>query len=543
MSNIQPATISAILPQSPFKPMADWFKEANKKHMSYLMSEYEVGNGCLLMSRNQLFSTWLNSIDQEKRQTYHCRACKSFIDGIGAMLYIHPETYEVEPFALPPVDENTPKDWVRSYSILREELKRSNSLMIPREDHAKIANWFGSPESIVEGKGHFTHLYAFMPENELRQWLIEYLPEATGFGHTEVKIMLDWFETIEKTDFDAIIKDDVKNNDWDNLELFKQIKTNMRNSSIDRRIYARYNLAKTGLHLLRLRNSSIGQLVTNISNGDSVEVALNKYKKMVDPLYYKRPTKLPTDREFEKSVAFLESKGWDKFLPLRLAMFDELELDWVKPEEAPVAKTGGGVFDRLREKREAKKPADKKTVFNTPSSISIRGFIQDILRGNDQIHGLRYISDYAYVGGISVPVDEGASAIFKDGDSTVYWQYNDCTPWKQTPYYDLGNNPAVDGVAIRKSRQYDNEIVHFIYKAPWVKEIATPIFPDNYVGELYEHRRLLEQFGKQTPMNSDEEGNVLKYENSVVSIVIHANAILEVEFEKSIRRYLITGWK
>ena len=263
MSNIQPTSVNAILPTSPFKPMADWFKDANKKHMSYLMSEYEVGNGCLLLSRNQLFSTWLNSIDQEKRQTYHCRACKSFIDGIGAMLYVHPETYEVEPFALPPVDENTPKEWVHSYSILREELKRSKSLMIPRENHAKIGNWFGSPESVVEGKGHFTHFDAFMPENELRQWLVEYLPEATGFGHIEVKIMLDWFEAIEKTDFEAIIKDDVINDDWDNLELFKQIKENMRNPNINRLIYVRYNLAKTGHHLLKLRNSSIGQLVIN----------------------------------------------------------------------------------------------------------------------------------------------------------------------------------------------------------------------------------------------------------------------------------------
>lgn len=544
-----------VYPDSSFKPMADWFQEASRKHIEDMMIEIEAGNGVLLKSTGDIFIKFLLAIDADVRQEYNCRSCKTYLNGVGSIVFVKEGTYEVIPFGLPPADENIPAEWAYAYSEARDALLASNSFTVLQKDEAAVGNWFGTPCSTHQDGRNFTHFYAGVEDEALRGWLIDVLPkyDKHGVGKSEVTASLEWFETILKTDWSSIRETDVKTNDWSTLSIFQSIKDALSNRNVDRGIYARYWLAKTGLLVLQLKNSSIGTVIQNIADGNGTEVALAKYKQMTDPRYYKRAIRLPNEQEFEAGVKYLEEKGYDKYLPLRMMSFDELVpyFVWVKPVTAAVGETKkASLFDNLRDKV-VKNESEKvnKELFANAIGISLAGFIDTILNGPDKIHGVKYLNDVAFIGGFSTPVDEGASAIFNDNTLPINWNFTQYMSrigklgsGTVAHWNNVDLDKSCDGLRVCVPRNGRDRVLALVYdNTTWLEKLQTPCFADNYISELHVVRRLLEHWGRTTPMNIDENGDLIKYDNSLITVAVTTGACLEVEFDKSIRRFEITA--
>ena len=71
--------------------------------------------------------------------------------------------------------------------------------------------------------------------------------------------------------------------------------------------------------LARLRNTSIGTLLIDLSDGLDLDSAVAKFEKMVAPTNYKRPTALVTPRMVEAARAEIKELGLESALERRLA--------------------------------------------------------------------------------------------------------------------------------------------------------------------------------------------------------------------------------
>lgn len=168
----------------------------------------------------------------------------------------------------------------------------------------------------------------------------------------------------------------------------------------------------------RIRNTSIGTLLIDLSGGLGLEQAVRKYEAVVAPANYQRPTALVTQSMIAAAKDKLESLGLISALERRFARLDDLSINDILFADRSARKVlQGDVFDSLTTRATSTKNLDKV------EEVSIDLFIREIVPRAESIE-LHFESKHAgNLVSLIAPVDPTAKPLFK-WDNRFSWAYN-----------------------------------------------------------------------------------------------------------------------
>ena len=169
----------------------------------------------------------------------------------------------------------------------------------------------------------------------------------------------------------------------------------------------------------KIRNTSIGTLLTDLSEGKEIEQAVKAFEIMVAPANYKRPTALVTKAMIEKAKAAIAELGLGSALERRYATIADITVNNILFGNRDAKKAmGGDVFDDLA----SKVPAAAKSL-DKVEDVHIDKFIADILPRATTIELLVENRHTSNLVSLVAPVDATAKPLFKWANH-FSWSYN-----------------------------------------------------------------------------------------------------------------------
>jgi len=215
--------------------------------------------------------------------------------------------------------------------------------------------------------------------------------------------------------------------------------------------YVWENTATAGAVLGRIRNHSIGTLLTNISIGMELDLAVTKYEQIVAPSNYKRPKAIFTKKMLEVAKNTITELGYMDSLPRRFATLDDITVNnilFVNRESASRV-SGADIFAEM-EKDIAVNP--KK--FDRVEEIAADKFVTDVLPTANEIEVLFDNKHIPNLVSLIAPVNKDSNTMFK-WDNNFGWSYNgNMTDSMKERVKELGGK--VDGV-LRFSIQWNED--------------------------------------------------------------------------------------
>lgn len=186
----------------------------------------------------------------------------------------------------------------------------------------------------------------------------------------------------------------------------------------ERKLFAWVNASNPAA---RFRNTVIGTLVQDLSEGKELEQAVKAFETKVAPQNYKRTTALITPGMVKKAMETIEALGLEPALERRLAVIGDVSVNdvlWVDGAARPLMK--GGIGETLMKHAAAAKPAVKDE--ERAEAISLEDFMARIL---PEATGLEVFFTGAHLGNLmalTAPVHPEPKQLFRWGNDFA-WSY------------------------------------------------------------------------------------------------------------------------
>lgn len=484
----------------------------------------------LVRLRKDLSEIYISAFPADIRQEYNCRTCFKFLNGIGSLAIIsvdgkfvplafNEDLLDVVPTTFKPAFEAVCK-------VFNDALATDFEVVTTDMFNRVEVGFIGEYER--GGYHHFAvdgNEFNFVATcNILMKHSVDLSTRDNGVGKAEATAIHEYLQTLIEHDIAGLVSQSkLRERDLSVLNEIVDLVEEYKNGN--RALVVLKHLIDKGTRILNLRNSVVGTLVADVVAGVSFEDALERYLKFIDPRYYKRPTRLPTEGQFEESVKFLTEKGWDKFLPQRFSAFDEVTetLDWVKPLPVKEEKASTDVFASAREKISPQAKEVTANLVEVPlEAISLRtieSLLKEYIEAGTLV-SLEVVARQAFIGAFTTSQDEGAGEIFRDGK--LVRKFFGSTPLPlalDTPFYKI-ENLMIDGLSLERD-DFNNPMITMVKKdAAWKQEMQMTVFPDDLIDELRDHHRVIEHWSRSTKMNTDEDGNVIVYETVPLAIAL-----------------------
>lgn len=324
------------------------------------------------VNRDVLWETYLNSFtDPEERQGHNCNCCRSFIKQFGNIVAIEGdkivsmwnfETNETFQAAVKALDTYVCSANIKSQYISDLEKLGTDTSKQELADGTKLA-WdhfhikldkkfvnksSASRESLIGTKRDERNVFKRALDEfsiDTVETILELIAQDSIYKGVEYKGLLNAFLAIKR-------KYDVSAN----KELFAWGIASENNGAV-----------------LKIRNTSIGTLLIDISEGKELDKAIDAFERKVAGPNYKRPKPVVTAKQIEELENLLESRGLLVSLGRRHATVDDIPVNnliFVNKD----SKKATGIFDSMKEDL----PVNPKT-FSKTEEVHIDKFITDIL--------------------------------------------------------------------------------------------------------------------------------------------------------------------
>jgi hypothetical protein len=167
----------------------------------------------------------------------------------------------------------------------------------------------------------------------------------------------------------------------------------------------------------RIRNTAIGTLLVNISEGMDLDEAVTAFERIMAPTNYKRPNTIISKSMIESAEKTIKELGLEASLGRRFATPEDITANNVLFINRD-SKKGTTIFDQLKEQA----PVNPKSLSKT-EEVTIEDFISKILPKVSTIELLLENNHSGNLVSLIAPKDKEAPSLFK-WDNNFSWSYN-----------------------------------------------------------------------------------------------------------------------
>ena len=387
-----------------------------------LMSKHELFTTDV--SKEQLWVTYLASFPEGsnpiyKNKTEHdCNCCKQFVRAVGNVVAI------IDGKVVSIWDKSISDDNYQAVSSAMGALVKSQPIVDVFRHYEKTAGTEKTFAALVDGGAkQWDHFFVNIPS----QFVMKNDLIATKLGEQRAlhdvlarslkELTLDSVETV----LELIAQNSLYRGEEHKFavtEFEKVLKKYKKVKSQDKDTFVWSQIGTLTTSVSKFRNTVIGTLVSDLSEGVELDKAVRSFELKVAPTNYKRPTALVTKAMIDKAKNTIEELGLTSALERRYAVLDDITVNNILfADRASKPKIAGSVFDEISVAASIPKNLDKV------EEVSIEKFLKDILPKSDSIELMMENRHASNLVSLVAPVDPTSNNLFK-WDNKFSWSYN-----------------------------------------------------------------------------------------------------------------------
>jgi uncharacterized protein YfaP (DUF2135 family) len=271
------------------------------------------------IDRDKIFDLYIEGFAEEFRQEHRCNCCKSFLRQYGGVVAI------IEGKMVSVWDIDAPELFAGSVKKLREyvhSLPIHSTFFAEQRKCGTDRNRDGKRDIIWE------HFFVEMDKKFVKSNIDTINGQNKNnkavFKRALEEITLDSVETVlELIDQNSLYR----GKEFEGgLKAFQKVQK-LYAKAVDKDLFAWGQSLVVGPAICGIRNSSIGTLLTDLSEGMDLDTAVTRFEKVVAPTNYKRPTSLVTPKMVEAAKATLNELGLLDSLDRRFAVPTDISVE------------------------------------------------------------------------------------------------------------------------------------------------------------------------------------------------------------------------
>lgn len=380
-------------------------KDGGKKNNVFLVE----------ISGDQLFEHYLASFPEgtnqrfRERAEYDCSTCRNFIKNLGAVVYIDKD--EIHSVWDVKIDNEKYQAVADSMAQLVKSLPIAQRFVVGEPSYgAEKTNTKGETWSHFHGKVPSI----FVARNNDSNYVGESKNDMEGLRRSIDKISDDAIEIVlELIAQDSLYKGPQKRSIIENLSKLKRAYAKLTTDR-EREIFLWINSTPA----TRVHSDVVGTLMTDISEGVELEIAVKKYEDKTAGPNYMRPKALVSQKMIDAARKDVEKLGLEDSLARRYAVREDISVNDVLFVDGSVKpKLLGGAFDGIKP---TKKDAPN---FDAIEEIGIKDFISKVLPKADTVEVFLKNAHLPNFVSLIAPVHAEAKPLFK-WDNGFSWSYD-----------------------------------------------------------------------------------------------------------------------
>lgn len=384
---------------------------------------------CLFMvnlDKDELWETYLDSFPKgtneifRERREHDCSCCRHFIKAIGNVVVIkNQEVHTIWEF-------NTESP---TYQPVADALDRYV------KSHPITDVWFTNEKSIgceenyeQDGDRVLTWTHFYIPKIPSKFRIGGSLGDIQNTYRTRKEVFKRSLDEISIDATDTVLELISQNSlyrgeEWKNtLSDFRKFQREYSSVAEEKKnLWAWEKSVETGDAIARIRNHSMGVLLTDVSAGDDLEHAVRKYEQIVAPANYKRPKAIFTKKMLEDAKKTITELGYLDSLGRRFATLDDITVNDILFCNKDSVKRISGGMDLFAEMEKDVKVNPKK--FDRVEEIGIEKFVSSVLPETQELEVYLENKHKSNLVSLIAPTNKDAKPMFKWGNN-FSWAYS-----------------------------------------------------------------------------------------------------------------------
>lgn len=366
------------------------------------------------VDRDTLWETYLNSFSFEEKQSHNCNVCRSFIKNYGNLVtLVNNEVKTIWDFTA------TNAEYQVVINNLHTLVKNAviKDIFVTKEPKLGVDYNFDGPNIVWE------HFYYELPNrfinrsaDSINSVKGEFRDAKNVFKRSLEELTIDATETVLELieqnslyrgqEFKGILEFFLVRQ-----KKYKQLLASQKDN------YCWINSINYSA-LSKIRNSAIGTLLIDISEDVDLDVAVKKFRKVMDPNNYHRvTTTITSKKQVDKAYADIVSLGLEDSLPRRFATLNDVTVSNALFVNRNKKLKDTNIFDELK---------DSITVnpkkFTKIEEISLTDFITKIVPKAQSIEILLENRHEENLVSLIAPVNPESPSLFK-WNNNFSWSY------------------------------------------------------------------------------------------------------------------------
>lgn len=390
------------------------FKKAMQAHFYMLIMEQKP----LYLTdvdKDTMWETYLKYFPEDIRQEYNCNCCKQFVRNYGnVVVIINDKVRTIWDFGceIPFNKVTVAMDLLVSTAPIRDVFfsdiaHLGTNMNHQRKDDGTVITWehmhFLLPKTMVHKGKSIATLMGAARDN--RNVFKRSLDEITMDAIETVKDLIAQNSLYRGAEFLGMVTE------------FGNLKKQYENVPVKNRENYCWAVAPNYIgSVAKIRNTAVGTLLLDISNGKDLDEAVTAFERIMAPTNYRRPTALITKKMVEQAEQTIEELGYTNSLGRRFATTDDITVNNVLFVNRDKKKATGLLGD-LKET-----VAVHPKTFSKVEEVPVDKFLKDILPKCNAVEVLfenRHINNLV---SLITAQDQKAPSLFK-WNNPFSWSY------------------------------------------------------------------------------------------------------------------------